>query len=233
MKKLFVTLLISLLTGVGFVFIGFYKIEDSFFQGLIIVGICILLGITIKIMDQIIDEIKIKSYKIWIIPLSVFIPVSMAYLALTEEPVIGMVIGAVIGMMIAGKINHPAYLVSIILFVVLVFITYLLQLINIDPTTFYIIPVAAIGSFLDEFGHEKWKSKKRIINFLFKHRFFLKVFAFIGVLAGFAQPIHLVGFLCFDIFYDLIDTAYQRDYKINKSMGQKYRLEFNSEAKND
>ena len=161
MKKLFITLLISSLTGIGFILIGFYKNEDSFFQGFIIIGICILLGITIKIMDQIIDEIKNRLYRIWIIPLAFFIPVSMTYLALTEEPVIGMVVGAVIGMIIAGKINHPAYIASIILFFTFIFITFLLQLIYIEITTFYIIPVAAIGSFLDEFGHENWKSKRR------------------------------------------------------------------------
>lgn len=233
MKKLFITLLISLLTGIGFILIGFYKYEDSFFRGFIVIGICIMLGIAIKIMDQIIDEIKIKSYGIWIIPLAFFIPVSMAYLAFTEEPVIGMVVGAVIGMIIAGKINHPAYVVSIILFLAFVFITFLFQIINIEITTFYIIPVAAIGSFLDEFGHENWKSKKRIINFLFNHRFFLKIFAFIGVVLGFAQTVHLIGFLCFDIFYDLIATAYQKDYVNKESMPNKFRLVFDSETKND
>jgi len=233
MKKLFITLAISTLIGVICIFIGFYYSKDLFFQGFMIVGICILLGIAIKIMDQLIDEIKIKSYRIWIIPLAVFIPVSMTYLALTEEPVVGMVIGAVIGMLIAGKINHPAYVLSIILFIVLVFIALLLHLINIELTTFYIIPVAVIGSFLDEFGHEKCSSNNKIITFLFKHRFFLKIFAFIGVLAGFAQTIHLIGFLCFDIFYDLVATAYQKDYITKNSLLYNSKLGLNSEAKND
>ncbi len=233
MKKLFITLLLSSITGIGCIFIGFYYSKDPIFMGFLIVGICILLGIAIKIMDQLIDEIKIKSYKIWMVPLAVFIPTSMAYLALTEEPVVGMVVGTVLGMMIAGKINHPAYLVSIILFIALVFIAFLLQLINIEVTTFYIIPVAAIGSYLDEFGHEKWKSNKRSITFLFKHRFFLKVFAFIGVVAGFAQPIHFIGFLCFDIFYDLVATAYQKDYVSKKSMPHNSKLKLNRGAEND
>jgi len=233
MKKLFITLMLSSIIGIGCIFIGFYYSKDLIFQGFIIVGICILLGIAIKIMDQLIDEIKIKSYRIWIIPLAVFIPVSMTYLALTEEPVVGMVVGSLIGMMIAGKINHPAYLVSISLFIALVFIAYLFQLINIEATTFYIIPVAAIGSFLDEFGHETFKSNRRSITFLFKHRFFLKIFAFIGVVVGFAQPIHLIGFLCFDIFYDLVATAYQKDYGSKNFMPYNSKSKLNREAKND
>jgi len=232
MKKLFITLALSSLIGFGCILIGFTYSRDPFFHGFIIVGICILLGIAVKIMDQLIDEIKVKSYRIWIIPLAVFIPSAMAYLALTEEPVVGMVIGTAIGILIAGKLDHPAYVASIILFIALVFIAFLLQVINIEVTTFYIIPVAAAGSFLDEFGHERWGDNKKVVTFIFKHRFFLKMFAFFGVVVGFAQPIHLIGFLCFDIFYDLIETAYRYDDISKKSMAHSPKLGLNKEAKN-
>jgi len=232
MKKLFITLVISFLIGVICIVVGFSYSKDTIFQGFTLFGICILLGIAIKIMDQLIDEIKVKSYRIWIIPLAIFIPTAMAYLALTEEPVVGMVIGTAIGILIAGKLDHPAYVASVVLFVALIFIAYVLQVINIETTTFYIIPVAAIGSFLDEFGHERWRNNKKVITFIFKHRFFLKTFAFFGVVAGFAQPIHLIGFLCFDIFYDLVDTAYRHDDISKKSVSHGSKLGLNKEAKN-
>jgi len=232
MKKMSITLAISFLIGIVCILIGFYYYENTIFYGFAIVGICILLGITTKIMDLIIDEIKVKSYRIWIIPLAIFIPSAMAYLALTEEPVVGMVIGAAIGMLVAGKLDHPAYIVSVVLFIVLVFIAFLLQIINIEVTTFYIIPVAVAGSFLDEFGHERWGNNKKVITFIFKHRFFLKTFAFFGVVAGFAQPAHLIGFICFDIFYDLVDTAYRHDDISKKSVSHGSKLGLNKEAKN-
>jgi len=211
MKKLVFILTMSFLIGIGCILIGFLYQKNIVFHGLVIVGICILLGAAVKTIDRLIDEIKMKSYRLWIVPLALFIPSSMAYLALTEGPVIGMVIGTVIGLIITGKIDHPAYIASIILFIVLVFSASVLHMIQMEVTTFYIIPVAAAGSFLDEFGHEHWKSNKKSITFVFKHRFFLKTFAFFGVILGFAQPIHFIGFLCFDIFYDLIDTASQYD----------------------
>ncbi len=216
MKKLVLILAISFLIGIGCILIGFFYQNNIVFHGFTIVGICVLLGVAVKTMDQLIDEIKIKSYRLWILPLALFIPSSMAYLALTEGPVIGMVIGTVIGLIITRKIDHLAYIASIVLFIILVFFASLLHMINIEITTFYIIPVAAVGSFLDEFGHEHWKSNKRSITFIFKHRFFLKTFAFFGVLLGFAQPIHFIGFLCFDIFYDLVDTANRYDVKSKK-----------------
>lgn len=218
MKKLFFNLVVSSLIGVGCIIIGFFYFQDPIFHGFIIVGICILLGISVKIMDQLIDEIKVKSYRISTIPLAIFIPISMAYLALTEEPVVGMVIGTAIGILLAGKLDHPAYAVSIILFVALISIAFVLQIINIEATTFYIIPVAATGSFMDEFGHERWRNNKKVVTFIFKHRFFLKTFAFFGVILGFAQPIHFIGFLCFDIFYDLVETAYRHNDISKKPM---------------
>jgi hypothetical protein len=207
MKKVGFVLTASSIIGVGCILIGVSSPINTVFHGFTIVGICVFLGLAVKLMDQLIDEIKVKSYRLWIIPLALFIPASMTYLALTEEPVVGMVIGTVIGLLIAGKLDHPAYIVSVILFVALVFVAISLQVIHLAVTTFYIIPVAAAGSFLDEFGHERWKSTNKSITFIFKHRFFLKIFAFFGVVFGFAQLIHLIGFLCFDIFYDLVDTA--------------------------
>jgi hypothetical protein len=217
MKKLVFVVTISSIIGFGCILVGFSYPKNIVFHGFILLGICVLLGIAVKTMDQLIDEIKVKLYRLWIVPLVIFIPTSMAYLALTEEPVIGMVLGTVIGILIAGKLDHPAYVISVILFITLVSIAFVLHIINIEVTTFYIIPVAAAGSFLDEFGHERWKSNKKSITFVFKHRFFLKTFAFFGVIIGFAQPIHFIGFLCFDIFYDLVDTANRYDV-VNKKV---------------
>lgn len=227
MKKLIFILALSSLIGFGSFLIGLLYSDDTYLYGFTIVGICTLLGITIKTMDQLIDKKKVKSNRIWIILMTIFITVAMTYLALTEEPVIGMVIGTVIGLMIAGKLDHSAYLVITLLFIALIFVAYLMQIIHVELTTFIIIPVAATGSFLDEFVHERWQSNNWIITFIFKHRFFLKVFALLGVLVEFAQPIHFIGFLCFDIFYDIIGTAYRYDNKAKKQISNSIKTNIN------
>jgi len=215
MKKIVAILILASIIGIGFTLLGLYNSQDNIINGFTVIGLCILLGLAVKTMDLLIDEVKVKSYKIWIIPLGIFIPTSMVYLALTEEPVIGMVIGAALGLLIAGKLDHPMYKVSVILFVILIIIIFWLNMLDIKTTTFYIIPVAAIGSFLDEVGHEKWKGNQNIIKFMFKHRFFLKSFAFLGFVLSFANIFHLLGFLCFDIFYDITDLAFQNT-KVSK-----------------
>lgn len=217
-------IILSLVIGIGCIILGFSSPKNIVFHGFTIVGICVLLGMAVKAMDQLIDEIKIKSYRLWIVPLTIFIPISMAYLALTEEPVIGMVLGTVIGIVIAGKLDHPAYVISVILFITLISVAFVFHIIQIDVAIVYIIPVAATGSFLDEFGHEHWKSNNKVITFIFKHRFFLKTFAFLGVILGFAQPIHFIGFLCFDIFYDLVDTARRYDVANKKFVPSEFSV---------
>ncbi len=209
-------MIIFLTTGFICIILGFSFHQNILSHGFIVIDICILLGVTTKSMDQLIDETNMKSYRLWIIPCAIFIPSSMAYLALTEGPVIGMVIGTVIGLIVAGKIDHPAYGISIILFIALIFFAFVMRVIQIEVTTFYIIPVAAAGSFLDEFGHERWRSSNKSITFIFKHRFFLKIFAFFGVVLGFALPIHFIGFLCFDVCYDLVDATIRSDAKNKK-----------------
>lgn len=217
MKYIISVIALSVLIGIILIIVEFIFPNNTFFIGFGVIGICILLGIAVKTMDQLIDEIKSKSYLMLIIPLAVFIPTAMAFLALTEEPVVGMVIGTVIGLLIAGKLDHPMYIVSVILFVVFISAAYLLQIINLEVNTFYIIPVALIGSFIDEYGHTKCNYNKKIVKFVFKHRFFLKIFAFFGFLLNFAQLVHLIGFLSFDIFYDILETV--RQYEIGRSDG--------------
>ena len=219
MKNIVSVFTLSAITGIILIILGFSYPKSNVFNGFIIIGICILLGIAIKTMDQLIDESTSKNNKIFLIPLAIFIPFSIAYLALSEEPVIGMVIGTVLGLLIAGKLDHPMYIVSVILFILLVFVAYIMHVMTAEINTLYIIPVAATGSFLDEFGHEKYKHGK-ITVFMFEHRFFLKIFAFLGFILGFAQLVHLIGFLCFDIFYDLIDSAWHLDIK-NVKIGLK------------
>ena len=217
MKKIIPIIISTMITGIGFILVGLYYQKNNVLNGLILIGLCILWGVIVKLMDQLIDEKTAKSYRIWIIPLAFFIPISMVYIALTEEPVIGMVVGTAIGLLIAGKLDHPMYLVSVILFVTIVVIVSMLSMVDIKITTFYIIPVAATGSFLDEFVHERWKSGQKIVMFILKHRFFLKAFAVLGFLLGYAHLVHLIGFLCFDIFYDIVDTAWQYEL-VNKKI---------------
>ncbi|UCE74365.1 MAG: hypothetical protein JSV56_01315 [Methanomassiliicoccales archaeon] len=173
--------------------------------GASLVGICILLGFLIKSMDQFIDEPRYKKYRILIAPFAVIIPLTIGYLAYVHDPVFGMVIGTALGLILTGKIDHPAFIIGIIGFIIIIVILVLAGGLEIAITSIYIIPFAFIGCFADEIGHEKMseRTQPKSLKLFFEHRFALKIAAVICTVLGFAQVIHLVAFLCFDIAYDI------------------------------
>jgi hypothetical protein len=181
--------------------------------GLGLVGFCILLGLLVKGTDQLIDEPRFKRYGVLIIPSAVVIPVIIGYLAYTHDPVFGMVIGTALGLILTGKIDHPAFVAGVIGFIGIIVILFLVGSLEIATTSIYIIPFAFIGCYADEIGHEKMsqRSQPKSLALFFEHRFALKVTAVICTALGFAQIIHLIAFFCFDISYDI--TASFLSYK--------------------
>ena len=89
--------------------------------------------------------------------------------------------------------------------------------VDIATTSFYIVPIATFGSFGDEYGHEMFSEKKgySAISFFFQHRFLLKSMAVLCVLLSYAEVIHLVAFLSFDIGYDAVGAAWKAEKEKN------------------
>ncbi len=192
---------ILLLFAFSFITFGFV-VQNS---GASLVGICIILGLLIKSTDQLIDEARFKKFRILILPFAMAIPLIMGYLAYTNDPVFGMVIGTAIGLLLSGKIDHKAYVLSILAFIAVIVLLVLFDGLRIAITSIYIIPFAVVGAYSDEVGIEKVRAKKaaKPLKLFFEHRFALKIAAVICIALGFAQVIHLIAFFCFDIAYDI------------------------------
>lgn len=175
------------------------------YSGATLVGLCIVLGMLIKGMDQLIDVPGFRRFRYLIPPIAVAIPLIIGYLAYIHDPVFGMVIGTALGLIITGKIDHPGFVVSIVGFIGVIVLLVVLGSLTIATTSIYIIPFAFVGCYADEVGHEKMSSGNRpgLLKFFFEHRFALKVAAVVCTLLGFAELIHLVAFICFDIAYDI------------------------------
>ncbi|UCF08890.1 MAG: hypothetical protein JSW28_04140 [Thermoplasmata archaeon] len=201
MKNAVLALVILFLFALLMIAFGFL-ISDS---GGSLVGLCIILGMLIKAMDQLIDVEGFRRFRPLILPFGVAIPLIIGYLAYVHDPVFGMVIGTALGLILSGKMDHPGFGVSIIGFIGIIVLLVLLGGLKIAATSIYIIPFAFIGCYADEIGHEKMSMRKgpRVLNLFFEHRFALKVAAVICTLLGYAELIHLVAFLCFDIAYDI------------------------------
>ncbi len=205
LSKRYIALLMLAIIGIGISATGFiFKYSD-----IVLIGFCLILGLDVKLTDQLIDDRSMKPFRKYVFPLAIVIPVLMGYLATTHDPVFGMVIGTAIGLLLSGKIDHPAFIMCVIGFIIAMVAFVLLAGVEIAITSVYIVPIAAFGAFGDEFGHERISAKKEgdvpgSVVFFFKHRFLLKCMAILCVITGFAEIIHLAGFLCFDLAYDII-----------------------------
>jgi len=178
---------------------GFLVEEDW----LIVPGLCFLLGFLVKLIDQFIDEHGGREKRA-ILAISLAIPLIMGYMALRYSPVFGMVMGAGFGLLLAGKMDHPGYIVSLTGF--MVFIAAAVHLLGgeISRESMFIAPVAFAGSFSDEYIHEKTPGTMGRVHDVFEHRPALKAAAFVCTAIGWAEWVHFVGFICFDIAYDLV-----------------------------
>lgn len=179
-----------------------YAIEGI---GLGLIGFCILLGFLIKGTDQLIDDVRFYEFRALVFPSAIMIPLIIGYLAYLHDPVFGMVIGTALGLILTGKIDHPAFVVGIIGFISIIVLLILVGSLEIAVTSIYIIPFAFVGCYADEIGHEKMSesAQPKTLKFFFEHRFALKVAAVICTALGLAQIIHLIAFFCFDIAYDI------------------------------
>lgn len=207
MKKTPVILISLAFFGVAIALMGEFN-ENN---GLILIGICLILGFLVKLTDQLIDDKTMKKYRFLILPFAIAIPILMIYIADINDPVFGMVIGTAFGLLVAGKLDHPAYIISVVTFIVVIILLKCFDIINITDTSIYLIPLAFCGAFGDEFGHEKVtkKNTNKVITLFFKHRFALKTAAIIGVLIDWAEIIHFIGFLCFDLGYEIVDYSWK------------------------
>lgn len=201
MKKAQIGLPVLVLLDFLLIALGFIT-DDC---GISLVGICIFLGILIKSTDEFIDNPKVKKFRILIFPFAFAIPLIIVYLAYIHDPVFGMVLGTAFGLLLTGKIDHPGFVLSFLMFIVLVLLLVLYGGLSIALSSIYVIPFAFAGSYLDEFGHERMSDKEslKIMKLYFEHRFALKTAAVIATILGLAQFIHLIAFLCFDIAYDI------------------------------
>lgn len=114
-------------------------------------------------------------------------------------------LGLIIGVILSRKVDRPNMIVGLILTFIFAFY-FGLQI----PTPLLLI-VVALFTLIDEVGHEKLAQKKGYLAFFFRYRLSLKLI--MVLLAGIflVRVIHLMGFLCFDLSYDLTNHFLTHD----------------------
>jgi len=229
--KRVIPLLLLAIAGVALSLIGLVLTRDD----IVLIGLCIILGLDVKFIDQLIDDASMERYRFLVFPLALLIPLLMGYLAIIHDPVFGMVMGTAIGLLLSGKLDHPVFIMAAIGFVIAMIAFVLLFSIDIAITSIYIIPLAAFGAFGDEYGHEYVSGRERnsSLTFFFDHRFLLKTVALICVVIGFAELIHFIGFLVWDISYDVVAVSWVDEVEAHeKTANEENGIERTASRKN-
>jgi multisubunit Na+/H+ antiporter MnhE subunit len=160
----------------------------------------ILAGVTLKAAD-VYGEVKgdFKAYITSIISAILF------WMLLHESPHTATFMGAVIvGCIVSLKVNRPNLIIG------LVTIVALSATLGFQMPIIWLLAILSSIAYLDEFTHDrthKWKSRFR---FFFKYRGLLKATAIFAALTGIVTPVSAVGFLLFDVCYDLSGICLER-----------------------
>jgi hypothetical protein len=135
---------------------------------------------------------------------------SLVFGVLMSESVFSssLILGLFIGVIASRKVDRP----NLVLGLVLTFAFALLF--EVKAPTIWLVIVVGLFAFVDEWGHEKLSRKVGLTALFFRYRLALKLVMGLLTLMSQIQALHLMGFLCFDLSYDLTNLILQKDVKV-------------------
>jgi len=120
-----------------------------------------------------------------------------------------LIFGLILGVIASKKVDRPNLVLGVIL--TLGFAIYF----GVQTPTPWLLITVALFTFIDELGHEKLRRHKGVPAVFFQYRLSLKL-AMIGLaLSAQIQALQLLGFLCFDLCYDVTN------YLVKKAGGRR------------
>lgn len=168
-----------------------------------------ILGAGVKYIDSAFDENTFSKKKALL--LAPFLGVFYAFLMSLNANAATILMSFLVGVFLSGKINNLAFYIQTAFWAIFVFIFG-----NVSIFFFPFI-MLVVASIIDEKGNDlsdARKLKTKIARFVFKHRLFMDVVAFLLAVFGFIELVFLVSFFAFDLGYSLVGT-YSKKLKSN------------------
>jgi hypothetical protein len=164
-------------------------------------------GVTLKTSDFLGEREKT--------PLSVLSAVtsSLVFGVLMSESVFSssLILGLFIGVTLSRKVDRPNLVLGLILTFAFAF------LFEVKTPTPWLVIVVTSFTFIDEWGHEQLSRKEGIAALFFRYRLTLKLVMSLLTLISHVQALHLMGFLCFDLSYDITNLILKKYVEVEAS----------------
>jgi len=151
-------------------------------------------GATLKVADHLGEEDQSLQAYIAAIFSGALLGVLM-HLGVEES---SYVLGIILGVALGGKVNRPNLLAGLLTVAIS---SLVLGLVMPDP---WLGAVVAVLSFVDEVGHDRFANRSGLAGLLFRYRVGLKLGTVLLVVGSLVSVTTALGFLCFDLSYDLL-----------------------------
>ena len=112
-----------------------------------------------------------------------------------------MVLGIIVGVVLAGKVDRPNLVVGLGLTLVVS------AVLGFNIPDFALLAIIALAALIDEVGHDRVTSRG-ILGKFFRIRMVLKAVVVVLTVLGLIDVIHCAGFLSFDVVYEVTNTVW-------------------------
>lgn len=163
-------------------------------QGLLLAAFA-LSGITLKTSDVLGERGNTSVSYLSAAASAVFFGLLMSESAFSSA----LILGIIVGVTLSRKVDKPNMIFGLVL-TIIVAIYFEIAI----PILWFLV-VVALFTFIDEIGHERLSQRKGVSAFFFRYRLSLKLAMTILTSLSLVKVIYYIGFLCFDLSYDLIN----------------------------
>jgi len=169
----------------------------------VVIATCILAGATLKLADQTGEDRHNKAGY-----LSAAIAGTLLGSIISYGPEeASIVIGIIIGVSLARKIDRPNLLLGLIITVTTAYI------LGFETPRLWLLLLVSALSLVDEFGHDRLGAKTSSLGVFFRYRVSLKVALLFAAAASIVSDTAAIGFLGFDSAYDATNWLLSRKKK--------------------
>ena len=178
-----------------------------------------LSGLFMKVSDDAHDR---KHNHFLGIVAAVICGVSIGYLAITSADAACIFLAILIGTVFAWKVDCLNHILSLLIFIGIILVM------GFPSIGLITLLVCAVGAYLDEIGNDsKWAAQRKYVKEFFQYRFVLKIVIFIFMVLGllsayypflqvaeiqYFTPLTVLGFLLFEISYELVGLKFDALY---------------------
>lgn len=114
-----------------------------------------------------------------------------------------IVLGIIVGVTLAGKIDQLNLMIGLGLSLTMA------VLLGFNSPEIPLLAVIAAASLKDEVGHDRFASR-RILTRFFHFRMVLKTTMILLAVLNWIDLVHMLGFFCFDLSYDITELLLRR-----------------------